>query len=353
MSFGGIFDIDNKSKKLEELDTQSQNPSIWNDHKAMQKLNQEKALLEKSVNDYNSVVQEADDASVMLEMAIEEGDENLFAELKGNLKNLAAALDNLEVKSLLSGRLDPSGAFLSINSGAGGTEACDWAEMLYRMYSRYCEIEGYSIEVESINPGEEAGIKSVTIAIDGPYAFGHLKSETGVHRLVRISPYDSNARRHTSFASVLVWPQVDDEVEVNIRDEDLRVDTYRASGAGGQHVNRTDSAVRITHEPTGIVVACQTQRSQHANRDRAMKMLKAALYEIEVKKLNKDKEDIESQKKANEWGSQIRSYVLHPYQLVKDHRTGWETGDPSSILDGELSEAISSYLKSQVGTQKT
>lgn len=315
----------------------------------MQKLNQEKAILEKAVTDYKAVVQETEDAGVMLEMAVEAGDEDVFAELKTNLKKLTAALDQLEVKSLLSGRLDANGAFLSINSGAGGTEACDWAQMLYRMYTRYCEAEGYKFEIESINPGEEAGIKSVTIAIDGPYAFGNLKSETGVHRLVRISPFDSNARRHTSFASVLVWPQVDDEVEVNIRDEDLRVDTYRASGAGGQHVNRTDSAVRITHEPTGIVVACQTQRSQHANRDRAMKMLKAALYEIEVKKLNKDKEDIESQKKANEWGSQIRSYVLHPYQLVKDHRTGWESGDPASVLEGELSETIGAYLKSQVG----
>lgn len=313
----------------------------------MQKINQEKAALEKSVFDYNKIHQNCLDAEVMLEMAVEESDETLFKELQTNLKTIATELESLEVQSLLSGRLDHSGAFLSVNSGAGGTEACDWAEMLFRMYTRFCEDESYQVEVESINQGDEAGIKSVTISIDGPFAFGRLKAETGVHRLVRISPYDSNARRHTSFASVLVWPQVEDEVEVEIRPEDLRVDTYRASGAGGQHINRTDSAVRLTHEPTGIVIACQTQRSQHANKDRAMKMLKAALYEIEVKKLNKDKEDIESQKKANEWGSQIRSYVLHPYQLVKDHRTGWETGNPSAVLDGDLGEAISSFLKSQ------
>lgn len=317
----------------------------------MQKINQEKAILLKSVEDYDGLLRQSDDAGALLEMVVESHDEDLFQELQRECHQMQKTISDLETKSLLSGRQDPSNTYLSINSGAGGTEAQDWAEILMRMYTRYAERQGYKTEILSISYGEEAGIKSVTLSIQGPYAYGYLKAENGVHRLVRISPFDANARRHTSFASVAVWPEVDDDIEVVIKDEDLKVDTYRASGSGGQHVNKTDSAVRLTHMPTGIVIACQNERSQHANRDRAMKMLRAALYEIELKKLQKEKEDLDAQKKANEWGSQIRSYVLHPYQLVKDHRTGWETSQPSLVLDGELNSAIEAYLKSQVSAQ--
>ncbi len=314
----------------------------------MQKINQEKVLIAKSIEDFELLARRADDSMGLLELIVESEDEGMFQELKGETTSMMAVIHDLEVKSLLSGRMDPSSAYLSINAGAGGTEAQDWAEILLRMYTRYAERHGYRSEVLSVNYGEEAGIKSVTLNIQGPYAYGYLKAESGVHRLVRISPFDSNARRHTSFASVTCWPEVDDDIEVVIREEDLKLDTYRASGAGGQHVNKTDSAVRITHIPTGIVIACQTQRSQHANRDYAMKMLKAALYEIEAKKLLKEKDEIDAQKKANEWGSQIRSYVLHPYQLCKDHRLNWESGQPSLILDGDLDGVIEAYLRAQV-----
>ncbi len=350
MTCGGIFDVDKKQKRLDELETASQNPEVWNNHKEMNKINQEKALLEKSLADYQSLHQRSQDAMVMLEMVVEAQDEGLFDELKSECQDMQKVYRSLEIKSLLGGPTDANSTFLSINSGAGGTEACDWAEILLRMYTRYGEKNKMVVDVLDISYGEEAGIKSATLNIQGPYAFGNLKSESGVHRLVRISPFDSNARRHTSFAAVSVWPEVDDEIEIEIKPEDIKVDTYRSSGAGGQHVNKTDSAVRITHIPTGAIVACQNQRSQHANRDKAMKMLKAALYELEVKKREKEKEKLESQKMANEWGSQIRSYVLHPYKLVKDHRTDWESGQPDKFLDGELDGAIEAFLKDQVTT---
>lgn len=345
---GGIFDIDQKRKRLDELELQSQNPEVWNNHREMQKLNQEKTILVKATQDYDQLKQQAEDAQTMVELVAESQDESLFEELKQECSRMKKIIGDLEIKSLLSGRMDASSTYLSIIAGAGGTEAQDWAEILLRMYTRYAERQGFKAEILSVNYGEEAGIKSVTLSIQGLYAFGYLKAENGVHRLVRISPFDSNARRHTSFASVSVWPEVEDDIEVVIKDEDIKIDTYRASGAGGQHVNKTDSAVRITHAPTGIVIACQNERSQHANRDRAMKMLRAAIYEIELKKLQKEKEAVDAQKKANEWGSQIRSYVLHPYQMVKDHRISWESSQPSLILDGELTEIIEAYLKSQV-----
>jgi peptide chain release factor 2 len=240
---------------------------------------------------------------------------------------------------------------LSINSGAGGTESCDWAAMLLRMYTRYAEHHGYKVSVIEMTEGEGAGIKSCTLSVEGPYAYGYLKAESGVHRLVRISPFDSNARRHTSFASVFAWAEVDDDINIEIRPEDLRVETFRSSGAGGQHVNKTDSAVRMHHTPTGVVVSCQMERSQIQNREKALKMLKARLYELEVEKQNAEKDAMNAQKKANEWGSQIRSYVMHPYQMVKDHRTSFETNQVDDVMNGDLDSFIMAYLKSQMTTE--
>ena len=278
-------------------------------------------------------------------MAVEADDEATFLELKAELQTLETFASEVEMKKLLNGELDANSTFMTINSGAGGTEACDWAQMLFRMYVRYAEKNGYKTEILEMTDGEGAGIKSVTFLVHGLYAYGYLSAESGVHRLVRISPFDSNARRHTSFASVFVWAEVDDEIEIDLKMEDVRVDTYRASGAGGQHVNKTDSAIRMTHEPTGIVVQCQNERSQHANRDRAIKMLKAKLYERELEIRNKEKQDLEATKKANEWGSQIRSYVMHPYHMVKDHRTMQETSQVDDVMNGKLDEFIMAYLK--------
>lgn len=281
----------------------------------------------------------------MLEMAKEAEDEATFQEVSLEIQALTKQLDELELKRLLDGETDGNSTFLSINSGAGGTEACDWASMLLRMYTRYADQNGYRTDVLEMTEGDGAGIKSVTLHIQGPYAFGFLKAESGVHRLVRISPFDSNARRHTSFASVFAWPEIDDDIVIDIKTEDLKIDTYRAGGAGGQHVNKTDSAVRITHIPTNTIVQCQNERSQHANRDRAMKMLKAALYEKEMEAKQKAIDALNSTKSANEWGSQIRSYVAHPYQMVKDHRTDYETSQIQDVMDGDVQPFINAYLK--------
>lgn len=319
----------------------------------MQKINKEKALLNRSVQGWQELNTRVDDTLVLLDMAAEAQDEATFLEVKSEVTEMIKLATDLEMKSLLNGELDGNSCYLSVNSGAGGTEACDWAHMLLRMYVRYAEAHGYKCEMMSQTDGDGAGIKSATIHIDGPFAYGNLKAENGVHRLVRISPFDSNARRHTSFASVYSWPDIDDDINVVIKDEEIRLDTFRASGAGGQHVNRTDSAVRITHLPTNIVVQCQNERSQHANRDRAMKMLKAQLYELEVQKRQKKLDDLASGKMANEWGSQIRSYVLHPYQLVKDHRTEFESMMPQKILDGDIDEFIQAFLKQRALAGKT
>lgn len=327
---------------------ESENPDVWNNPKKMNELNQERSFLEKSLTDYNDLNSRTEDAIVLFEMAMDAKDEDSFEEVMREITDLESIYEDLELKTMLNGETDSNSCYISINSGAGGTEACDWANMLLRMYSRYAEKNGYKVEVMEMTEGDSAGIKSVTLSIQGPFAYGNLKAETGVHRLVRISPFDSNARRHTSFASVFSWPEVDDNIEVEVKDEDLKIDTYRASGAGGQHINKTDSAVRITHKPSGIVVQCQNQRSQHANRDRAMKMLKAALYEKELEERNRAKDEMNASKMANEWGSQIRSYVMHPYQMVKDHRTNFETSQVDSVMDGGLSAFIHSYLKSQV-----
>jgi peptide chain release factor 2 len=314
----------------------------------MQKLNKEKTFLDKAVGEFNTYQQKLNDLQVLLEMVLEAQDEETFAEVRSELQQIEKMAQQLELQRVLSGELDANSCYLSINSGAGGTESCDWAAMLLRMYLRYADQHGYKAEVIDMTDGEGAGIKSCTINIQGPYAYGYLKAESGVHRLVRISPFDSNARRHTSFASVFAWAEIDDEIVVEVRPDDLKVETFRASGAGGQHVNRTDSAVRMYHLPSGIIVQCQTERSQIQNRERALKMLKAKLYEREVDKRNKAKDELNSTKKANEWGSQIRSYVMHPYQMVKDHRTDFESNQVNDVMDGKIDGFIMAYLKDQL-----
>ncbi len=311
----------------------------------MQKLNIEKSALEKAVADFTKSYSKLEDSRTLYEMSVEAEDEETFLEASKEVEELERTLERLEVQKLLSGETDANSSYMTINSGAGGTEACDWVEMLFRMYCRYADQQEYKYEILEMTEGEEAGIKSVTFSIEGSYSYGYLKAENGVHRLVRVSPFDSNNRRHTSFASVFVWPEIDDDIDVDIKTEDLRVDTYRASGAGGQHVNKTDSAIRITHVPTGTVVQCQKERSQHANRDRAMKMLAAAIYELEVQKRLEEKNEQEKTKKINEWGSQIRSYVLHPYKMVKDHRTLHESSKADQVLDGDIQQYIEAYLR--------
>lgn len=329
----------------------AENPAVWNDPDKMQKMNKERAFLEKAVSEFESFAQRVADAEVLIDMAIEGQDEDTFSEAKTEIGSLQGVGRNLELKRVLNGELDSNSCYLSINSGAGGTEACDWAEILMRMYTRYADQHGFGCEIVDQSDGDGAGIKSCTLLISGPYAFGYLKAESGVHRLVRISPFDSNARRHTSFSSVFVWPEIDDDIKIEIRPEDLKVETYRSSGAGGQHVNKTDSAVRMYHLPTGVIVQCQNQRSQIQNREKALKMLKAALYQREVEERNRKKAEAESTKMANEWGSQIRSYVLHPYQLVKDHRTDYEDNQASDVLGGNLDGFIMAYLKQNLTTE--
>jgi len=280
----------------------------------------------------------------MIELGEESEDKEALAEVREMLPALEKSIGRMEFARMLSGEHDANNAIVSINAGAGGTEAQDWAEILLRMYLRYCERKGFKAEITEYQPGDEAGTKGVTITVTGDYAFGYLKAEKGIHRLVRISPFDSNARRHTSFCSVFVFPELSDDVDIEVLDKDLKVDTYRASGAGGQHVNKTDSAIRITHLPSGIVVSCQSQRSQHKNRSTAMKQLKARLYEMEMEKKESEAEELGGEKKDIAWGSQIRSYVLHPYRMVKDHRTDFESGNTDAVLDGNLDGFIEAYL---------
>jgi peptide chain release factor 2 len=310
---------------------------------------QERQRLEASIQGYRQLSQELQDCRDLIEMGEEEGDQATIEDAEAQLVSVQARAAKKQFESLLSGEADPNDAFIEINAGAGGTEAQDWAGMLLRLYTRWASAHGYSLEVLEESNGEEAGIKSTTLQIKGENAFGWLKTETGVHRLVRISPYDSQSRRHTSFASVWVSPVVDDSIEVDIIDKDLRIDTYRASGAGGQHVNRTDSAVRITHEPTGIVVQCQNDRSQHKNRATAMTMLKAKLYELELRKRQDAAQALNDEKSDIGWGHQIRSYVLQPYQMVKDLRTGVETSQTGAVLDGEIDLFLEASLAAQLG----
>ncbi len=312
----------------------------------MQSLKKEQNSIENQLNLINQLESEIDTLEEMIELA--EEDESLKPELEENLKQLAKEVDNAEIETFLNGKHDSSNAIVTIHSGAGGTEACDWVSMLFRMYSMWCDKNGYRIEIMDMQPGDEAGYKNITFLVNGDRAYGYLKTENGVHRLVRISPFDANKRRHTSFASVSVLPEIeDDDGEIEIDPSELRIDTFRASGAGGQHVNKTDSAVRITHIPTGIVVTCQNERSQHKNKAYALKILKSKLYQLKQEEKRKELEKLEGEKKKIEWGSQIRSYVLHPYKMVKDHRTGVEKKDMAalSVLDGELDDFIKEALK--------
>lgn len=309
----------------------------------------ERTALDNMVSGYNALDSEFQDSLELIEMAEEEGDDATAAEAEGVLADVAKKIHKLEIESLLSGEADANNCFIEIHPGAGGTESHDWASMLYRMYVRWGESRGYKVEIIEEQSGEEAGIKSATIKVNGHNAYGWAKTESGVHRLVRCSPFDSANRRHTSFASVSVYPEVDDDIEVEIDESQVRVDTYRASGAGGQHVNKTDSAIRLTHAPTGIVVQCQNSRSQHANRAEAWKMLKARLYELELQKREEAAAQAQSQKSDIGWGHQIRSYVLHPYQMVKDQRTGVETGNSQAVLDGALDDFMSAALAQRVG----
>jgi peptide chain release factor 2 len=326
------------------LEAEVARPEFWNDNEKAQEVLKERTLLQKLVEDWQSAANGLEDVQVMIELGEESEDEEALAEVREMLPALEKSIGKMEFARMLSGEHDANNAIVSINAGAGGTEAQDWAEILLRMYLRYCERKGFKAEITEYQPGDEAGTKGVTITVTGDYAFGYLKAEKGIHRLVRISPFDSNARRHTSFCSVFVFPELSDDVDIEILDKDLKVDTFRASGAGGQHVNKTDSAIRITHLPSGIVVSCQSQRSQHKNRSTAMKQLKARLYELEMEKKESEAEELGGEKKDIAWGSQIRSYVLHPYRMVKDHRTDFESGNTDAVLDGNLDGFIEAYL---------
>ena len=320
-------------------------PDFWDDAEVSQKKMKELKSMKDDMEIYHSLESQMEDMETMIEMGYEENDPEIIPEIQEMLDEFEKNFDSIRVKTLLSGEYDSENAIIKLNAGAGGTEACDWVSMLYRMYSRWVEKQGYGFELLDYLDGDEAGIKSVTFMVKGENAFGYLKSEKGVHRLVRISPFDSSGRRHTSFASCEVMPELDDTIEVDINPDDIKMDVFRASGAGGQHINKTSSAVRLTHIPTGIVVSCQNERSQFQNKDMCMKMLKAKLYELKLKERGELLEGIRGEVKDNAWGSQIRSYVFHPYNMVKDHRTSAETGNVQAVMDGGIDMFINAYLK--------
>ncbi len=347
---GGIFDFDTKRERLEEVNRELESSTIWNNPEQAQALGRERTQLEAIVTTLINLQQTIVDLTELFELAREEGDEETINQLGAEVDSVEQQVANLEFRRMFSGKMDTCNAYLDIQSGSGGTEAQDWAEMILRMFLRWGEQHGFQTELIECSAGEVAGIKSATIHFVGEYAFGWLRTETGVHRLVRKSPFDSGNRRHTSFAAVFVSPEIDDDIEIEINPADLRIDTYRASGAGGQHVNRTDSAVRITHLPSGIVVQCQNDRSQHKNKDQAMKQLRAKLYELEMQKKNAEQEALEASKSDIGWGSQIRSYVLDQSR-VKDLRTGVETSNTQAVLDGALDQFIEASLKAGVGEE--
>ena len=347
-----FLDWDRALRRLEELNQRVEDPSLWDDAKGAQEVMRERRRLDEAISATNAIQKDLDETVELLEMAEGEGDEEMASDAVATLAALAERTEKDKVAALLAGEADANDTYVEVNAGAGGTESQDWAEMLQRMYTRWAERRGMKVELVDHHAGEQAGIKSATLLLKGENAYGYAKTESGVHRLVRISPYDSNARRHTSFASVWVYPVVDEDIAIDVNESDLRIDTYRSSGAGGQHINTTDSAVRITHLPTGIVVACQNQRSQHKNRAEAMKMLKARLYEAELQRREAEANAEHAAKTDIGWGHQIRSYVLQPYQLVKDLRTGVTSTAPSEVLDGDLDRFMAAALSQRVTGEK-
>jgi peptide chain release factor 2 len=340
-----FFDIDTKIAKIEELEALALDPNFWSDTKKAQETTKETKKLQADTDTYKELEASIDDLEALFELSVEESDDESIKECDDLSVKIKKLIADIEFKKMLSGQNDKCSAILDINSGAGGTEAQDWAEMLSRMYSRWAETKGFKLSIMDRLPGDEAGVKNVTLGIEGEWAYGYLQAEIGVHRLVRISPFDSNKRRHTSFASVFVYPQLEDDAsDFDVNESEIRVDTYRASGAGGQHVNTTDSAVRMTHVPTGITASCQSDRSQHKNRSQCMKILKAKLYDQQLKEKQKETDALEQSKGSIAWGSQIRSYVMQPYQMVKDHRTNFEIGNVESVLDGSIDKFIEAYL---------
>ena len=347
MRLGGTFDVDSKEKEILEIENQLLKKEIWSDIEKSTDLNKRKTFLEKSLATYKDSLNKLSDNKLLLDMALEEDDQTTIKQISDEMLEIKPSIENLEFTKMFSGKMDSSNAFVDIQSGSGGTEAQDWADMLLRMYLKWAESKGFSATITESSPGEVAGIKSSSILIEGDYAYGWLRSETGVHRLVRKSPFDSGNRRHTSFASVFISPEINDDIEIEINNADIRVDTYRASGAGGQHVNKTDSAVRLTHIPTGTVSQCQNGRSQHKNKENALKQLKSKLYELELQKQKEEQQKLEDSKADIGWGSQIRSYVLDQSR-IKDLRTNYETGNTSAVLDGNIDEFMRASLKAGI-----
>ncbi len=341
------LDLESKTKRIEELEMEMEAPGFWDDPDYSNKRMKELKNLKDTVSLIQGLYNQKDDIYTLLEMGYEEEDESLIPEIEAEFEDFLSKLEGVRISTLLSGEYDKNNAILKLNAGAGGTESCDWASMLYRMYTRWAERKGFSIEVLDYLDGDEAGIKSVTWQVNGENAYGYLKSEKGVHRLVRISPFNAQGKRQTSFVSLDVMPEIEEDVDIEINMDDLRIDTYRSSGAGGQHINKTSSAIRITHLPTGIVVQCQNERSQHQNKEKAMQMLKAKLYMLKQESNAEKLSDIRGEVKEIGWGNQIRSYVLQPYTMVKDHRTGEESGNVDAVLDGSIDPFINAYLKSQ------
>lgn len=344
MPYEGIFDIPSLSKRFETIQKELLNNSIWEIPSKAQELLKEKSSIEDTIGLFTSIEKKIEDINILLELSEEEEGEVFLEDASSAIERLKSEIEEIELKSILTQPEDKNNAIMTIHPGAGGTESQDWAQILMRMYVRWAERKGFKVEIIDILPGEEAGIKSATLTISGKYAYGYLKGEAGVHRLVRISPFDANKRRHTSFAAVLVYPEISEDIEIEVKEDDLKIDTFRASGAGGQHVNKTSSAVRLTHIPTGIVVSCQNERSQHKNKAMALKILKARLYAIKKKEQEEKMEELIGVKKDIAWGNQIRSYTLQPYQLIKDHRTGFEMGNVDSVLDGNLDNFVKEYL---------
>lgn len=351
MSLGGLFDLDANKERIQALEEKMTATDFWNDQDEAQKVINETNVIKLFVGTFETIAGNYEDLDVLYEMVKEENDPDLHEELDQGVVSLRDEINEFELEMLLSGPYDANNAILELHPGAGGTESQDWASQLLRMYQRWAEKKKFSVETLNYLPGDEAGVKSVTLLIKGHNAYGYLKAEKGVHRLVRISPFDSSGRRHTSFVSCDVTPEILDDIDIEVRSEDLKIDTYRSSGAGGQHVNVTDSAVRLTHLPTGVIVTCQSERSQIKNRETAMKMLKSKLYQMEIERQQEELSDIRGEQKEIGWGSQIRSYIFHPYSMIKDHRTNLDVGNVQSVMDGDIDQFIDVYLRSQLGRE--